>query len=188
MPRSDELTFMERAGEYHHRDSLTREEYEALMELSVELGTPSRFDTECFVLGSYEQEQKRRLNYLCQEINNWDGGNYRAYLMEKFRDDLHPIVEFKLIADYSDHLIGVCEHDQGGFQLELGMLLAITEYQERSVCLKRSYPEPLENEKYNWMLDAGAFDLFRYHDNLWNWAGQEQFEQTVEEVLSDILD
>lgn len=148
--------FLARAREYHHRESLSPEEYEALMELGAELVQPSTYDDQCFVLGSYDSGEKQRLEYVCQSIDGWSSGNHRAYLMEEFTDDLHPIVEFRLIADYSDHVIGVFEHDQGGFQFELGMLILIDEYRDRSTILKRTYPsENEEHDKYNWMLDRG---------------------------------
>lgn len=187
-PDNDGLPFRERARAYHHRDSLPPEEYEALVDLIPQLVAPPAIDAQCFVLGSYDAEEKRRLEYVRRQIDEWPGGNYRAFLMEDFPDGLHPIVEFQLIADHSDHLIGVCEHDRGGFQLELGMLIAITEYRQQSSLLKRTYPTTdQEHEKYNWMLDAGAFELFDYYDALWEWSDVEEFEAQVDALLARIL-
>ena len=184
---NDDLDLLERARRYHYRETLPPEEYEALMGLGAQLVDPSVYDAQCFILGSYASGEKERLEYVRREINQWPGGNYRGYLMEEFPDGLHPIVEFQLIADYSDYLIGICEHDSGGFQLELGMLLAITEYRGRCSLLKRKYPKKKEHEKYNWMLGAGAFELFEYHGDLWEWHDEAEFEDAVEGVLREIL-
>ena len=66
------------------------------------------------------------------------------------------------------------------------MLLATTEYRERCS------PEVnllggKEHEKYNWMLGAGAFELFEYHGDLWEWHDEAEFEDAVEGVLGEIL-
>lgn len=183
------LNLIERAREYDHRESLPPEEYEALMSLGADLANSSIYDAQCFILGSYHPDKKPRLEQLRQTICDWPGGNYRAYLMEDFPDGLHPIVEFQLLADYSDHVIGVIEHDKGGFQLELGMIVLAHEFRDRFSLLKRTYPtEDEEHEKYNWMLDAGAFDLFEYYGDLWEWDETGEFDTRVDELLTDLLD
>lgn len=184
--RPNEL--LQRAQDYHYRESLPREEFEALMEIGAELVNPGVYDAQCFVLGSYDTPEKQRLKHVKREINDWSQANCRAYLMEDLADDLHPVVQFRIIADYSDHIIGVCEHDQGGFQLELGMLIALTRYQDRAHLLKRTYPEDVEHERYNWMLDAGVFDLFRYDDQLSEWEDTSEFKVEVDDLLREIFD
>ncbi|MDS0280368.1 hypothetical protein NDI85_21515 [Halomicroarcula sp. S1AR25-4] len=179
---------LKRAQGYHHRNSLPREEYEALMAMGSELANPVKYDAQFFVLGSYNPNEKPKLEYLKTEANSWPGVNCRAYLMEDLADDLHPMVQFRVIADYSDSIIAICEHDQGGFQLELGMLLALSEYQDRFHLLKRSYSDTVEREKYNWMLDAGAFDLFDYQDRLHEWRDSAEFKAEVDTLLTDLLE
>lgn len=185
---NDGLGLIERAREYHHRDSLPPDEFEALMKLGGALVNPANYDDQCFIIGSYHPDEKPRLEYVQQVINEWSGRNHRAYLMEDFPDDLHPIVEFRLIADYSDHIIGVFEHDEGGFQFELGMFILIDKYRGRFSLLKRTYPtKDEEREKYNWMLSKGAFTLLDYHDDLWEWSDIDEFEAEVDDLLTELL-
>lgn len=190
-PNSDNLEgrgLLKRAQEYHYREELPPEEYEALLEMGAELTNPGVYDSQCFILGSYSTREKQRLEYLKQQINDWSEDDYRVYLMDDLADGLHPVAKFRIIADHSDNIIGVCEHDQGGFQLELGMLLVLSEYQDCSHLLKRSYSDSEEHEKYNWMLDAGVFDLFEYKDRMREWEDEQEFKIEAESLLTEILD
>jgi hypothetical protein len=161
------------------------------MHMGPELVRPPQYDSQCFVLGSYNEDakEKQKLLHLQEELESWRGENCRAYLMEDFPDGLHPMIQFKLIADHSDYIIGICEHDEGGFQLELGMLIALMEHFDRCYLLKRTYPdEQTEHEKYNWMLSAGVFDMFEYGDRLWEWEDTREFKVETTNVLSTVLD
>ena len=181
---------LQQVREHDHRTNLPPAEYEALMEMGPELARPPTYDSQCFVLGSYNEDanEKQKLIYFKEELQNWAGENCRAYLMEDFPDGLHPMIQFKLIADHSDYIIGICEHDKGGFQLELGMLIALMEYFDRCHLLKRTYPdEQTEHEKYNWMLSAGVFDMFEYGDRLWEWENSREYKVEVTNVLSTVL-
>lgn len=181
---------LQRAREYHHRPTLPPKEYEALMELGAQLASPLSSESRCFILGSYDEDanEKQKLIYLKEEIENWTEVTCRAYLMEDFPDGLHPMVKFKLIADHSDYLIGICEHDHGGFQLELGMLIALTKYFDQCYLLKRTYSdEKVEHEKYNWMLDAGAFEMFDYGGRLREWENQREYRVKIATLLSELF-
>jgi len=139
--------------------------------------------TQCFILGSYDTPELFRLEYLKREINQ-SGSDRRAYLMQDLADDLHPIVQFRIIAENSDHIIGVCEHDRGGFQLELGVLVTL---QKQGYLLKRSY-EDKEREKYNWMLQKGLFDLIDYDGRLREWGDESEFKSEVSVLISELFD
>lgn len=176
-----------RAKKYSMRDSLTRDEYEALMNLGPELVCPPSYDSQTFILGSYKGKQKERLLHLKRKINTWNDGNHRAVLMTDFSDGLNAMMKFKLIADYSDHIVGVCEHDKGGFQLELGMLVAMINHFDRCHLLKRSYPSSMEYEKYNWMLNMGVFEMFDHRQSLYQWEDVSEFKSQSTTVLENIL-
>lgn len=175
------------AREYGFRDSLTPEELETLNHFSANLLPDQAIAEQCFILGSYADGEKQRLLDIRDEIEGLDRGNYRAFLMEDFADGLNAIMKFKLICDYSDHIIGICEHDQGGFQLELGMLVAMMERFDDCHLLKRSYPAEVEREKYNWMLDAGAFDMFDFRGRLYEWEDVDEFGKKSDILLSELL-
>lgn len=100
-----------RARAYHFRDEISPAEYEALTEMTTHL-VDTAHDSQHFILGSYEPGEKEKLLHLKTELDEWEGANCRGYLMEDFPDDLHPIVQFRLIADHSDSVVGVCEHDR----------------------------------------------------------------------------
>lgn len=188
-PEDSSRGLIERAQQYHFRDSIPPEEFEALIELSSELVNPGVYDTQCFVIGSYDPGEKSRLEHVKQEVNSWPGGTHRAYLMDEFPDGVHPIIEFQLIADYSDTIIGVFEHDEGGFQLELGMFILFDKYREQFSLLKRTYAtEEEEHENYNWMLSRGAFSLLDYYDSIQEWQTQDEFENEVDALLTDLLE
>ncbi len=180
----------ERAREYHYRDTLQPQEYEALMELGAQLVPVPKSASRCFILGSYDEQanEKQRLTYLRDEIESRPDVNARAYLMEDFPDGLHPKVKFQLLADYSDYVVGICEHDHGGFQLELGMLITLQKYFDRSHLLKREYPSETEREKYNWMLDAGVFEMFDFDDRLRRWDDKQEFQVEAATLISELLD
>lgn len=68
------------------------------------------------------------------------------------------------------------------------MLLILSEYQDCSHLLKRSYSDSEEHEKYNWMLDAEGFDLFEYKDRMRKWEDEQEFKIEAESLLTEILD
>lgn len=157
------------------------------MQLGAQLVPPSTCEAQCFILGSYNEDEKAKLLHAQRKVERWGSGNYRAYLMEDFADGLHPMIKFRLIADYSDHIIGICEHDQGGFQLELGMLVALMGYFDQCHLLKRKYSPKTEREQYNWMLDAGVFEMFDYGNRLREWEDGDEFSNEVSDLLFELL-
>lgn len=173
-----------RAREHHFRDEISPAEYEALLEMTSDL-VGTAHDFQHFVLGSYEPGEKEKLLHVKAKLHERADADCRGYLMDDFTDDLHPIVRFRLIADHSDSIVGVCEHDSGGFQVELGMLITFTRYFERSRLLKRSYAD--ETEHYSWMSSSGVFEMFEYENRLWEWRTDEEFEAAVGDLLSDVV-
>lgn len=57
------------------------------------------------------------------------------------------------------------------------MLIALMEYFDRCHLLKRTYPREKEREVYNWMLDAGVFEMFRYNGKLREWEDMREFSR-----------
>jgi hypothetical protein len=87
--------------------------------------------TSYFVLGSYGDDERPRLEAVQNELASGDtdaklehsGARADAFLM----DEIHDISElftskFKLLVSYADHIIGVYEHSQGGHAWEAGYL------------------------------------------------------------------
>ena len=63
---------LEKASAYHYRETISPEEYEALMELGAAMASPT-CETQCFVLGSYNPGEKRKLEYVRNDVNDWPG-------------------------------------------------------------------------------------------------------------------
>lgn len=177
-------SLLQMARGYHYRDSLTNEEYEALKSLNTQLVNVSQSDGQFFILGSYENGKKGKLIDVKKAINQWPGTNCSAYLMEDFPGGLPSVVKFRLIADNSDYVIGICEDDKGGFQLELGMVIVLSEYFERTHLLKREYTGKKDEQKYSWMLRSGVFDQFQHHDRLWEWQTPQDFAQEAASLIN----
>jgi hypothetical protein len=93
----------------------------------------------------------------------------------------------KLIADGSRHILGVCEHDQGGALIEHGLLIESRSYIDKTHILKRTYPPEREKEQYSWMQTFGVFEIFEYYDQLYEWETVPEYEQQIENLVGELL-
>ncbi|WP_138005485.1 hypothetical protein [Halalkalirubrum salinum] len=144
----DELA--EKADEYLHEASLTPEEYEALKQGVAELTPIFSAEKAYFVLGSYGQPEIRRLQLVKDRLNR-EPGAY-AFLMVDIRSEwTNTYLKFRILADYTDTIVGVAEHSQGGFLVEQGYFTALEEYFTKTHVFKREY-DPLDLE----MVDTGV--------------------------------
>lgn len=144
----DELA--EKADEYLHETSLTPEEYEALKQSVAELTPIFSAEKAYFVLGSYGQPEIRRLQLVKDRLNR-EPGAY-AFLMVDIRSEwTNTYLKFRMLADYTDTVVGVAEHSQGGFLVEQGYFTALEEYFTKTHVFKREY-DPLDLE----MVDTGV--------------------------------
>jgi hypothetical protein len=50
-------------------------------------------------------------------------------------------LKFRILADYTDFIIGISEHDQGGFLVEQGYFTALETYFQKTHVLKREYTD-----------------------------------------------
>jgi hypothetical protein len=132
----DELA--EKADEYLHETSLTPEEYEALKQSVAELTPIFSAENSYFVLGSYGQPEIRRLQLVKDRLNRRPGAY--AFLMVDIRSEwTNTYLKFRLLADYTDTIVGVAEHAQGGFLVEQGYFTALEEYFAKTHVFKREY-------------------------------------------------
>jgi len=132
----DELA--EKADEYLHETSLTPEEYEALKQSVAELTPIFSAEKSHFVLGSYGKPEIRRLQFVKDRLNRHPGAY--AFLMVDIRSEwTNTYLKFRLLADYTDIIVGVAEHAQGGFLVEQGYFTALEEYFTKTHVFKREY-------------------------------------------------
>jgi len=141
----DELA--EKADEYLHEATLTPEEYEALKQSVAELTPIFSAKNSYFVLGSYGRPEIHRLQLMKDRLNRQPGAY--AFLMIDIRSEwTNTYLKFRLLADYTDFIVGVAEHAQGGFLVEQGYFTALEEYFTKTHVFKREYDS----------LDANSID------------------------------
>lgn len=117
----------DRAEEYLHETSLTPEEYETLKHSVAKLSPIFVADRAYFVLGSYGQPEIRRLQLVKDRLNR--RVDTYSFLMIDIRSEwTNTYLKFRLLADYTDFIVGVAEHAQGGFLVEQGYFTALEEY------------------------------------------------------------
>jgi len=127
-----------KATEYLHNTSVSPEEYEALKHSVGELSPIFSADRAYFVLGSYGRPEIHRLQLVKDRLNRRT--NTYAFLMVDIRQEwVNTYLKFRLLADYTDFIIGISEHDQGGFLVEQGYFTALETYFQKTHVLKREY-------------------------------------------------
>lgn len=192
MPDSSSESDLEARAKRHHYRSLTPEEYESLNHFRADWANiAAEADNRFFILGSFAKDDVDRVNELKAYINRETRDGAVAYRMDDFLPDtdlvLHPILKFKLIADDSHHILGVCEHDQGGALIEHGLLIESRSYIDKTHILKRTYPPEREKEQYSWMQTFGVFEIFEYYDQLYEWQTVSEYEHQIENLVEQLL-
>jgi len=180
----DELA--EKADEYLHEASLTPEEYEALKQSVAELTPIFSAEESYFVLGSYGQPEIRRLHLVKDRLNRQPGAY--AFLMVDIRSEwTNTYLKFRLLADYTDIIVGVAEHAQGGFLVEQGYFTALEEYFAKTHVFKREYGtldlEEVETgvtskNPYSGMQTA-IFEMLDNGGRLCRWATEDDLVECV---------
>ena len=131
----DELA--EKADEYLHETSLTPEEYEVLKQSVAELTAIFSAERSYFVLGSYGRPEIRRLQLVKDRLNRQPDAY--AFLMVDVRSEwTNTYLKFRLLADYTDVIVGVAEHAQGGFLVERGTSQPSSSTSRRRTCSNAS--------------------------------------------------
>ncbi|MDZ7730703.1 MAG: hypothetical protein U5K37_06945 [Natrialbaceae archaeon] len=137
----------ERADNYLEGASLTPAEYEALKQSVAEFSAVFSAGNSYFVLGSYGKPEIRSLQLVKDRLNRRPDAY--AFLMIDIRSEwTNTYLKFRVLADYTDVIVGVAEHAQGGFLVEQGYFTALEEYFVKTHVFKREYTT----------LDANAID------------------------------
>ncbi|QSG01743.1 hypothetical protein [Natranaeroarchaeum sulfidigenes] len=176
--RAAELS--EKANEYLHDTSLSPEEYEALKHSVAELSPIFSADCAYFVLGGYGRPEIHRLQLVKDRLNRRTSAY--AFLMVDIRQEwVNTYLKFRILADYTDFIIGVSEHDQGGFLVEQGYFTALETYFQKTHVLKREYtdltPEAVETNAntenpYSGMQTA-IFEMLAEAGRLYIWTTED---------------
>ncbi|WP_117595672.1 hypothetical protein [Haloprofundus halophilus] len=185
----DELA--EKADEYLHEASLTPEEYEALKQSVAELTPIFSAENSYFVLGSYGKLEIRRLQLVKDRLNRQPGAY--AFLMVDIRSEwTNTYLKFRLLADYTDVIVGVAEHAQGGFLVEQGYFTALEEYFAKTHVFKREYDSldadavgtgtDIDNP-YSGMQTA-IFEMLNDAGRLCQWSSEDDLIECAEALVS----
>lgn len=177
-PTAEDLA--KKADQYLHETSLTPEKYEALKHSVAELSPIFTTDSAYFILGSYGQPEIRRLQLVKDRLNR--RADTYAFLMVDIRSEwINTYLKFRVLADYTDFIVGVSEHDRGGFLVEQGYFTALDSYFRKTHVLKREYDtvEPADvdtsvdlKDPYSGMQTA-VFDMLADADRLCVWATED---------------
>ena len=148
-------------------DARTRAVIDKLGEQPGETLTPERLETiqtamhedlgrfvdatSYFVLGSYGEEERPRLEAVRDELANeaasaGEDDDVDAFLMDEILDISEFFTsKFKLLVSYADHIVGVYEHSQGGHAWEAGYIDQ-PELRQRTRTFYRTYDT--QDEQY----------------------------------------
>lgn len=146
-------------------------------------------DTLVFVLGSFEDGKKERLEEFCELANNRPQSNVAAKLMDEFLADqdrdLQGRHKFKVIGSHADVIVGIAEHDRGGFVFEQGIIGEYPTLLDKAYLLRRNYPGNGNHEKYCWM-QSGFFDALERRNHVYDWGQNTTFQTSAQELLDDL--
>ena len=180
---------IERAEAYLHETSLTPEEYEALKGSVAELSPIFSAGRAYFVLGSYGQPEIHRLQLVKDRFNRRPDAY--AFLMVDVRSEwVNTYLKFRLLADYTDYIVGVAEHGQGGFLVEQGYFTVLEKYFAKTHVCKREYDglDPAEvdtgvdvENPYSGMQTA-VFEMLEERGRLHRWTSEDDLVERVENV------
>ena len=175
---------MGQATKYTLGNSITPESFEDVLSLSDEIANKISYENLVFILGSFQDGKKTRLLSLQEQINTTNVDS-RAVLMDEFTN-VEPIMKFRLIAHYSDRIIGICENDTGGFTLEQGIIVTKPDLFKKTHILKREYGEEEEKDNFSWMQSTGVFRRFEKRNRLWRWANSDQLEIQTQAIVNTL--
>ncbi len=186
----DELA--EKADEYLHEASLTPEEYEALKQSVAELAPIFSAESSYFVLGSYGKPEIYRLQLVKDRLNRQPGAY--AFLMVDIRSEwTNTYLKFRLLADYTDFIVGVAEHAQGGFLVEQGYFTALEEYFTKTYVFKREY-DSLDADAVDTGIDidnpysgmqTAIFEMLDDAGRLCQWSSEDDLIECAEALVGE---
>lgn len=136
------------------------------------------------VLGSYDIEtgEKQRLRAVADLLDSSD--DRYGFLLEdiELRKDSPGMsrYKFKLIADYSDYLVGVFEREYGGETHEVTFMVEY--YLSSSHIFVRESNQSGTEIEYGWMTE-GVFRDFDAADRLHYWVDETELLKSVHRVL-----
>lgn len=171
----------ERAEEYLYTGTLSPEEYESLKHSVGELSRIFSSGVAYFILGSYGRAEIGRLRSVKDRINR-DGDTYAFLMIDIHQEWTNTYLKFRILADYTDVIVGVAEHDRGGFLVEQGYFTALEDYFVKTHVFKREY-DGLDLEAIDTDVDLDSpfsamqtaiFDMLAQSGRLCGWTTEDE--------------
>jgi hypothetical protein len=186
-PNPNQTDIVSRAEKYHYKPTLSPSEYQATLEIGEDISklrTQNKYVV--FVLGSFKSDDRKKLEQVIEVIDSSKG--CKGVTMDEFgpsssSEGLYALDKFRLLADYAHLIVGVCEHDQGGFLIEQGIISIIDGYADKSHILKRRYSKSRERNMYGWMQTKGVFEMFDFENHLHEWETSSELDRKTRDLI-----
>lgn len=182
-PGEELAAVVEDTATHSEKDELTPEQYQRLKD--AVFGETFRkivfSDRSYFVLGSYGEAEKRRVDLVKSHLNDRPGSY--AFLMTEVPDAWEFwTTKFKILADRADYVVGVFEHTHGGHEWEAGYLDQPV-YRRTLYVLKREYEtEAEEREAFDGMFAHFVTLLDDQFGNVYRWRNDDELREQLENV------
>lgn len=171
-------------------ETLTPERVEAIQTaMHEDLG---RFidTTSYFVLGSYGDDERRRLEAVRDQLAveataSRSADDIDAFLMDEILDISEFFTsKFKLLVSYADHIVGVYEHSKGGHEWEAGYIDQPV-YRDRTRAFYQTYEiDEDQYEAYDGMFAHYLLSLERI-DRAQTWETTEELLEVVQTAYTE---
>lgn len=153
-------------------------------------------ENKILILGSYSEEEKRRLNTVKAALEELYRHDDRDSAYPFLLDDIPGTdiwvktgIKFRLLGKITDHIVGVPETDSGGFVFEQGILSSEPDLQKKTALLKRQYPTTAEeHENFSLMqADSGIFTNSKHRGDFYRWENDSDLIRCCFELYEQSL-
>lgn len=152
-----------------------------------ELDRLARADVRFFVVGSYDEPQKQRVELVRDLLS--DPAGDEAFTLEEIDRDVgvweNFYVKFRLFLLRADHLIGVFEDNDGGHELEIGEAPLSDVYVLKRTYESVSIENDVEYDKYDAMVGT-LFELLDRRGRLYEWEDESDLLVATKRLASDL--
>lgn len=107
---------------------------------------------------------------------------YAFLMIDIHREWTNTYLKFRILADYTDVIVGVAEHDRGGFLVEQGYFTALEDYFTKTHVFKREYdgldPEAIgtavDLDSPSSAMQTAVFDMLAESGRLCGWMAEDE--------------
>lgn len=144
-------------------------------------------ETLYFVVGSYSEPQKIRLNDVCEWLSNPKSDE--AFMLDEIDPDIDVwenfYVKFRVFLTRCHHVVGVFEDNNGGHELEIGEADISNTYILKRDYTKTSVNNDVEHDKFDAMLGT-FFNLLDNRGHLYRWTSIDELKEQTEKLSANL--